>query len=472
MAATGLIDKEVKTTPGADPYAGLTTTNVAAPPPPAAPVQASAGQASTTTTTATTTGPAAQADATGYQGQGYDAAQTGPAAQATATTREVQANETIQGQLQGIIDSNSPLITRARARAKDEANARGLVNSTMAVQAGEAAAYDVALPIAQFDAGVYGQAARDNQSALTQVSMFNTGEKNKSEQFNVGETNKAAAFTADAKNTADRFSADAKNTASMFNAGETNKVAISNTQEVNRVNISNSEQANANARQNAQLITSTNIANAEAINKQQMQIYESSVQMAIQNADAANKQTLVKLDGVVKTGLAKIEAQYKNEMQASASASAMYQSAMQQATAIMTNPDIPGDKKGVYIDNILAMAGAGMDTAGALTNMDLGRYLDGLTIYGNGVAPKPVGETPAGAPQPTAANEQFNTTRNPNLDSENKGRKPGDFATDLMPGHQADGSYVNASGLWYPDYVMSVTSHNDPYINGSFMNPG
>lgn len=458
----GLVDKEVVAPK--DPYAGLTTTNVAAPPPPAAPTQAAAGQAATTQASVTTTGPAAQSTATGYDGQGYDATQTGPTNEATATTRTVQANETIQGQLQGIIDSNSPLITRARARAKDEANARGLVNSTMAVQAGEAAAYDVALPIAQFDAGVYGQAARDNQSALTQVSMFNAGEKNKTEQFNVGETNKAAAFTADAKNTSERFTADAKNTSSMFNAGETNKVNISNTQEINRVSIANSEQANANARQNAQLITSTNIANADAINKQQMQVYQSSVEMAIQNADAANKATLVKLDGVVKTGLAQIEAQYKNEMQASASASAMYQSAMQQATAIMTNPDIPGDKKGVYIDNILAMAGAGMDTAGALTNMDLGRYLDGLTIYGSGVAPKPA--------QPTAANEQFNTTRNPNLDSENKGRKPGDFATDLMPGHQADGSYVNASGLWYPDYTTSVTSHNDPYINGSFMNPG
>ena len=60
--------------------------------------------------------------------------------------------DTTQGQLDSLLAKGSPLIERARSRAAQSANDRGLLNSTMAVQAGEAAAYDAALPIASADA--------------------------------------------------------------------------------------------------------------------------------------------------------------------------------------------------------------------------------------------------------------------------------------------------------------------------------
>ena len=56
-------------------------------------------------------------------------------------------------QLSKILASDSPLLTQARTRAAQTANRRGLLNSSMAVQAGEAAAFDVALPIASQHAG-------------------------------------------------------------------------------------------------------------------------------------------------------------------------------------------------------------------------------------------------------------------------------------------------------------------------------
>lgn len=59
----------------------------------------------------------------------------------------------VSKQLSTVLDSNSPLLTRARTRAAQESNRRGLLNSSLAVQAGEAAALNVALPIASQQAG-------------------------------------------------------------------------------------------------------------------------------------------------------------------------------------------------------------------------------------------------------------------------------------------------------------------------------
>ena len=60
----------------------------------------------------------------------------------------------VSGRLQGLLSEESPYIQRARARAKQAANRRGLMNTSIAAGAGEAAAIDAALPIAQADAGI------------------------------------------------------------------------------------------------------------------------------------------------------------------------------------------------------------------------------------------------------------------------------------------------------------------------------
>jgi hypothetical protein len=58
----------------------------------------------------------------------------------------------VQGQLEGLLSSDNKLVQQSRNRASLESAARGLRNSSVAVQAGEEAAYAAALPIAQADA--------------------------------------------------------------------------------------------------------------------------------------------------------------------------------------------------------------------------------------------------------------------------------------------------------------------------------
>ena len=62
------------------------------------------------------------------------------------------SDRTVSGQLQNLLGSDSPYIDRARTRARQYANRRGVMNSSIAAGAGEAAAIDAALPIASQDA--------------------------------------------------------------------------------------------------------------------------------------------------------------------------------------------------------------------------------------------------------------------------------------------------------------------------------
>lgn len=61
--------------------------------------------------------------------------------------------DTVQGQLNSMLDSDSPLMKRAETQGKQFANQRGLLNSSMAAGASQGAMIDRATPIAQQDAG-------------------------------------------------------------------------------------------------------------------------------------------------------------------------------------------------------------------------------------------------------------------------------------------------------------------------------
>lgn len=79
--------------------------------------------------------------------------------------------DTVQGQLDGLMKSDAPFLQQARTRATQAANQRGLVNSSMAVSAGEAAAYDAALPVAAKDADANLSQKQLNQKVVADFGM-------------------------------------------------------------------------------------------------------------------------------------------------------------------------------------------------------------------------------------------------------------------------------------------------------------
>lgn len=103
------------------------------------------------------------------------------------TQRTVDAGtETVQGQMQGLMRSDNPLIEQARTGANQQMNSRGLLNSSMAVQASDQAAYNAALPIAQADANIYGTASQQNMATQNEALRTNASFANDAGKLNLG----------------------------------------------------------------------------------------------------------------------------------------------------------------------------------------------------------------------------------------------------------------------------------------------
>lgn len=102
------------------------------------------------------------------------------------------AKETVSGQLDALLAKDSSYVARARAGAAQTANSRGLLNSSMAAGAGEGAAIDAALPIANADAQTYQAASRDNQAAGNTALQTNADAANKALLFNAESQNQFA----------------------------------------------------------------------------------------------------------------------------------------------------------------------------------------------------------------------------------------------------------------------------------------
>lgn len=90
-----------------------------------------------------------------------------------AQTREVQSDETMQGQIKGIMEEGNPLMDLRRSQADQAMAARGLYHSTAGVEAAERAMLESILPIASQDAATYSNQARINQEFLQDASNMN-----------------------------------------------------------------------------------------------------------------------------------------------------------------------------------------------------------------------------------------------------------------------------------------------------------
>jgi len=198
--------------------------------------------------TATTT----NATATGFQG---------------AQTQVNQPTDTVQGQITGIIDANSPLMQQAARRANEAANARGLLNSSIAVGAGQEAVMDRALPIATQDANTYTNTRLANQNS----------------------TNAGLQFSAAAENQASQTNATLGTDTSQKNAAAANNLQLTNMDQAFKTAIANTDAQNKVVLQQLGDQTKVGLANIEADYKTLMQTSSSAADMYRQTLDSIGK---------------------------------------------------------------------------------------------------------------------------------------------------------------------------------------
>ena len=163
-----------------------------------------------------------------------------------AVTRTVdKPTETVQGQLGSFLSSGSPILERAMARSDQEANKRGLRNSSIAIGAGQAAIIDAATPIATSDANIYNQAAGQNLQYQNQAASQNSQQGTQINQSNATEQNRAASQNAQLSSQVAQSNADNNVKMIMQNADNDTKMALSDMESQNKnllqTNVSASE---------------------------------------------------------------------------------------------------------------------------------------------------------------------------------------------------------------------------------------
>lgn len=96
--------------------------------------------------------------------------------QGEAYTRQTQPNELVSHNLVGLLARDTPYILQQENAGYRRANSRGMLDSSIGVQAGRAAAIESALPIAQGDAAANQGAASQNQQYLNQMALQQQGD--------------------------------------------------------------------------------------------------------------------------------------------------------------------------------------------------------------------------------------------------------------------------------------------------------
>lgn len=94
-------------------------------------------------------------------------------AQASAGAAVFDEAKGAAGRVQSITAQGGPLMQAARTRAKQASAKSGLLNSSLAGQAGEQAVLETATPLAQTDASLYNQTQIANANNSTQASIAN-----------------------------------------------------------------------------------------------------------------------------------------------------------------------------------------------------------------------------------------------------------------------------------------------------------
>lgn len=253
---------------------------------------------------------------TGYQPETQMSGKTGYTPETfQAQAHTVDPNQTVQQQVNDIIRMDSPLMQQAAQRAREEANARGLLNSSMAIGAGQQAVIGQALPIATQDANTYAAARQSTVDALNRAGEVNAG---------------------------------AINTARGLDVETQNRIDLANLQA--NTQLETSREANMTQQLLANLQARTSITQAKI---------SQDTQMAIASLDAGTKLSLGQLD-----------ANNRQLLQANASAAGMFQSVVDNLAKIAQSTELSSGAKKAATETQLNLLNEGLRTMNAVTVTD------------------------------------------------------------------------------------------------------
>lgn len=156
----------------------------------------------------------------------------------------VDNKQTVQGQVDDIIRKDSPLMQQAATRARQTSNARGMINSSMAVGAGQEAVISAALPIAQQDASTYSAAHTNTQNAKNAALNFDAAGKNQASQTNAQLGTNVSLANAESANKALEQAFQAQANYGLAGLDTNTKIALANLDTNTKVQLTQMENQN------------------------------------------------------------------------------------------------------------------------------------------------------------------------------------------------------------------------------------
>lgn len=292
-----------------------------------------------------------QADVVGNTYNGLKAPTTGPntfnstadvAKLGTLTPANTYNAMLVSDQMAKLTQQGSPVFDSTRASAYGAANSRGLLNSSMGVQAGEKAVIDASYTMANADAGFVNDSRK-----------FNAGAKNDFALTKFKETNNLNLGNANNKTNVNTFNAGAKNDASRDLFNTTAQIGITNANNQLSADMADTAATNAANANFASTVNNATAANVAATNTANQFNAGALNDEAINNANIAANQALQVMDDQQQQWTAKFNAEHDTLIKTSDMANSAYTETMNYIAAIQTDTKLNAATKKAMIDQQL-----------------------------------------------------------------------------------------------------------------------
>jgi hypothetical protein len=331
-----------------------------------------------------------------------------------AGTMNIDPSQTSAGLLYQMMSKDSPLKQQAETQALQQMNDRGVANSSMAITAGQDAAYRAMTPLATNDSQLYADASRTNANNQTQIAGINNQAQFQAARdatlqgYNTANMGLSAAYSlqsmdAQTRNTLTQMAAQHGMNIDTMNQQQLLDLAKMAQQQGYNVDLTKLQQSN----QLAQLAAQHGY-NLDTMSEQQKNdLSKLAAQHANDLQNIAAQGEITKEVANINTASAQAindtGNQYHALIQASSAAASIWSNTQSQIAGIIADKTLDAAGKQRAIDTLNYQARSGLQMIGALAgNVDIASYMDQLF----GAAPT-AGATP-GAAAPTMSTSTGN----------------------------------------------------------------
>lgn len=272
----------------------------------------------------------------------------------------MEPGDTVEGRIPGIIASNSPLMEQAKTASLQQMNSRGIINSSMAVGAGQDAVMKSAIPIASQDAATSFAAKQANQAAENTAGEFGAGSINTA----VYNQQKIGADTAAQAKQLENDLILAQKSGDIQAIRDATKIAADTAAQAKQFEndlILAQKNGDIQAARDATL-------NLYNVNNQAQNQKNAVDLLKIQNDFQV---TLNDLQRDQQKDLAKINFDYQKELAGNAAAVNLYGQVMGAIATLGANPDLTSAQRQAGVDQQMSMLRAGLDLVKSTTDLYL-----------------------------------------------------------------------------------------------------